>query len=154
MFLSSNFSATRISTPPFISSPAKSTTTSTASAAPLVAPVLHDKLFFFFSYAGFRYISDNVFVPTVPSQAMLNGDFTENTPMLITTPDNQKCVIAAQSASKFWACNPYLPKATAWCGAANGPNPGKNICPTSLFDPAIMNILKAGLIPTSTAAAN
>jgi outer membrane receptor protein involved in Fe transport len=115
---------------------------------------VHDKLFFFFSYAGFRYISDNVFVPTVPSQAMLNGDFTENTPTLTTTPDNQKCVIAAQSSSKFWACNPYLPKASAWCGAANGPNPGKNICPTSLFDPAIMNILKAGLIPTSTAAAN
>jgi outer membrane receptor protein involved in Fe transport len=117
-------------------------------------PVLHDKLFFFFSYAGFRYISDNVFVPTVPSQAMLNGDFTENTPTLTTTPDNQKCVIAAQSATKFWACNPYLPKASAWCGAATGPNPGKNICPTSLLDPAIMNIVKAGLIPTSTASSN
>jgi outer membrane receptor protein involved in Fe transport len=117
-------------------------------------PVLHDKLFFFFSYAGFRFISDNVFVPTVPSQAMLNGDFTENTPTLTTTPDNQKCVIGAQSATRFWACNPYLPKASAWCGAANGPNPGKNICPTSLFDPAIMNIVKAGLIPTSTAASN
>lgn len=120
----------------------------------LGGPVLHDKLFFFFSYAGFRFISDNVFVPTVPSQAMLNGDFTENTPTLTTTPDNQKCVIGAQSATKFWACNPYLPKASAWCGAANGPNPGKNICPTSLFDPAIMNIVKAGLIPTSTAASN
>jgi hypothetical protein len=76
-------------------------------------PVVHDKLFFFFSYAGFRFISANIFNPTVPSQAMLNGNFTENTPTLTTTPDNQKCVIAAQSASKFWACNPYLPKATA-----------------------------------------
>jgi hypothetical protein len=116
-------------------------------------PVLHDKLFFFFSYAGFRYISDNIFVPTVPSQAMLNGNFTENTPTGTAPSDATKCTAAAQSATKFWACNPYLPKATAWCGAANGPNPGKNICPTSLFDPAIMGIIKAGLIPTSTLAA-
>src|SRR5882757_888670 len=115
-------------------------------------PVLHDKLFFFFSYAGFRYISDNVFVPTEPSQAMLNGNFTENTPTLTTTPDSTKCTIAAESSTKFWACNPYLPKASAWCGAVGGPNPGKNICPTSLFDPAIMGIVKAGLIPTSTSA--
>jgi len=117
-------------------------------------PIVHDKLFFFFSYAGFRFIAANIFNPTVPSAAMLAGNFTENTPTLTTTPDNQKCVIAAQSASKFWACNPYLPKATAWCGAAGGPNPGQNICPTSTFDPAILNIVKAGLIPTSTAAAN
>jgi len=118
-------------------------------------PIVRDKLFFFFSDAGFRFISANIFNPTVPSQAMLNGDFTENTPTLTTTPDSQKCVIAAQSATKFWACNPYIAnKANAWCGAAGGPNPGKNICPTSLFDPAIMNIIKAGLIPTSTAALN
>jgi outer membrane receptor protein involved in Fe transport len=116
-------------------------------------PVVHDKLFFFFSYAGFRFISANIFNPTVPSQAMLNGDFTENTPTLTTTSDATKCTIAAQSSTKFWACNPYLPKASAWCGAATGPNPGKNICPTSLFDPAILGIVKAGLIPTSTAAA-
>jgi outer membrane receptor protein involved in Fe transport len=116
-------------------------------------PVLHDKLFFFGSYAGFRYISDNVFVPTVPSQAMLNGNFTENTPTLTTTPDSTKCSIAAESSTKFWACNPFIAdKTKAWCGAANGPNPGKNICPTSLFDPAIMAIVKAGLIPTSTSA--
>ena len=117
-------------------------------------PIVRDKLFFFFSDAGFRFISANIFNPTVPSQAMLNGDFTENTPTLTTTPDNQKCVIAAESSTKFWACNPYLPKASAWCGAATGPNPGKNICATSLFDPSIMAIVKAGLIPTSTAAAS
>jgi outer membrane receptor protein involved in Fe transport len=120
----------------------------------LGGPVLHDKLFFFTSLAGFRYISDNVFVPTVPSQAMLNGDFTENTPTLLTTPDATKCTIAAQSSQKFWACNPFIAnKALAWCGAAGGPNPGQNICPTSLFDPAILGIVKAGLIPTSTLAA-
>jgi outer membrane receptor protein involved in Fe transport len=107
-------------------------------------PILHDKLFFFGSYAGFRYISDNVFVPTVPSQAMLNGDFTENIPTGTAPSNATKCTVAAQSATKFWACNPYLPKATAWC-----PN---NICGTSAFDPAILAIIKAGLIPTATAA--
>jgi outer membrane receptor protein involved in Fe transport len=118
-------------------------------------PIVHDKLFFFFSDAGFRFISANIFNPTVPSQAMLNGDFTENTPTGTAPSDATKCTGAAQSATKFWACNPYIAnKANAWCGAAGGPNPGKNICPTSLFDPTIMNIIKAGLIPTSTAATN
>jgi outer membrane receptor protein involved in Fe transport len=117
-------------------------------------PIVHDKLFFFFSYAGFRFISDNVFNPTVPSQAMLNGNFTENTPTGTAPSDATKCTVAAQSNTKFWACNPYLPKASAWCGAAGGPNPGQNICPTSTFDPSILAILKAGLIPTSTAASN
>ncbi len=104
-------------------------------------PIKHDKLFFFFSYAGFRFISANLFAPQVPSAAMMQGNFTENIPTGVAPPDNQKCTVAAQSSTKFWACNPYLPKATAWC-------PG-NICPTSSFDPAILGIIKAGLIPTS-----
>jgi outer membrane receptor protein involved in Fe transport len=108
-------------------------------------PVLHDRLFFFGSYAGFRYISDNVFTPTVPSPAMLSGNFTENIPTGTAPSDATKCTVAQQSATRFWACNPYLPKATAWC-----PN---NICGTSAFDPSIMAIIKAGLIPTSTQAA-
>ena len=115
-------------------------------------PVVRDKLFFFFSYAGFRFISDNVFNPIVPSQAMLNGNFTENTPTGTAPSDATKCTVAEQSATRFWACNPYLPKATAWCGAATGPNPGQNICPTSTFDPSILAIVKAGLIPTASAA--
>jgi len=105
-------------------------------------PIKHDKLFFFGSYAGFRFISSNIFNPAgVPSAAMMQGNFTENIPTGAAPPDNQKCTVAAQSATKFWACNPYLPKATAWC-------PG-NICNPSTFDPAIAGIIKAGLIPTS-----
>ena len=104
-------------------------------------PILKDKLFFFGSYAGFRFISDNIFNPVVPSAAMLQGNFSENIPTGTAPADSAKCSTTAQSSSKFWACNPFLPKATAWC-------PG-NVCNPSTFDPAIAAIVKAGLIPTS-----
>src|SRR6202008_693699 len=92
--------------------------------------------------------------PIVPSQAMLNGNFTENTPTGTAPSDATKCTVAAQSNTRFWACNPFIAdKTKAGCGAAGGPNPGQNICPTSTFDPAILAIVKAGLIPPSTAAA-
>jgi outer membrane receptor protein involved in Fe transport len=107
----------------------------------LGGPIKHDKLFFFGSYAGFRFISDNIFNPQVPSGAMMQGNFTENIPTGTAPADNLKCTVAAQSSTKFWACNPYLPKASAWC-------PG-NICNPSTFDPAIAGIIKAGLIPSS-----
>jgi outer membrane receptor protein involved in Fe transport len=110
-------------------------------------PVKRDKLFLFGSYAGFRFVSANVLNPAgVPSAAMMQGNFTENIPTGTAPPDNQKCVVAAQSATKFWACNPYLPKATAWC-------PG-NICNPSTFDPSIAAILKAGLIKPSAGNGN
>ncbi|HEX3373857.1 MAG TPA: TonB-dependent receptor, partial [Edaphobacter sp.] len=111
-------------------------------------PVLKDKLFFFGSYAGFRFIAANNFNPTVPSAAMMAGNFSENIPTAAASqvPDNQKCSIAAQSSTKFWACNPFLPKASGWC-------PG-NICPTSSFDQSILAIVKAGLIPTSPGNGN
>src|SRR5580704_16598106 len=105
-------------------------------------PILHDKLFFFASYAGFRFIADNIFTTTVPSAAMDAGNFAENIPTAAASQvaDNLKCTIAAQSATQLWACNPNLPAATAWC-------PG-NVCGTAVFDPAILGIIKAGLIPT------
>jgi len=107
-------------------------------------PVLHDKLFFFGSYAGFRFVSDNIFVTTVPSAAMDAGNFSGNIPTAAASqvPDAQKCTIGEQSATQFWACipGPVAGKATAWC-------PG-NICPITSFDPTILAILKKGLIPT------
>lgn len=108
-------------------------------------PVVHDKLFFFGSYAGFRFISSNIFTTTVPSAAMQNGDFTENEPAAENTvADNVKCTVASTS-TKFWACNPYLPKATAWCP--------HNVCGQAAFDPAIRGIIQAGLIPTPNPSA-
>ena len=105
-------------------------------------PVLKDKLFFFGSYAGFRYISSNIFTTSVPTAQMQKGDFSQAIPTAAASqvPDNQKCTIAQQTAQLFWACNPYKPKASAFY-------PG-NIVPVSDFDPAIAAIIKAGLIPT------
>ena len=110
-------------------------------------PVLKDKLFFFGSYAGFRYKSANILSPTLPSQAMFQGNFTENIPTAASSqvPDSQKCTIAEQSSSKFWACNPFLPKASAWCDFNGQPN----VCDPSTFDPSIYAIVKKGLIPAS-----
>jgi hypothetical protein len=109
-------------------------------------PIVKDKLFFFGSYAGFRFKTDNIFNPIVPSQAMMQGNFSENIPTGTPPADNLKCTVAEQSATKFWACNPLLPKASAWC-------PG-NICPVSSFDPSIAAIIKAGLIPYSPGNGN
>ncbi len=109
-------------------------------------PIKRDKLFFFGSYAGFRFITDNIFNPIVPSTAMVQGNFTANIPTAASSqvPDSQKCTIAAQSSTLFWACNPFLPKASAWCHFNNQPN----VCDPSTFDPSITAIMKAGLIPT------
>jgi outer membrane receptor protein involved in Fe transport len=109
-------------------------------------PVLRDKLFFFGSYAGFRYISDNIFTTTVPTAAMQGGNFSGNIPTAAASQvaDSQKCAIAEQSAQLFWACNPFLPKASAWCNFQGH----ANVCDPSTFDPSISAIVKAGLIPT------
>src|SRR6202000_2444029 len=110
-------------------------------------PAWKNKLFFFGSYAGYRFVSANILTTTVPSAAMQAGNVTETIPTATASQvaDNLKCTIAAQSSTQFWACNPALPKATAWC-----PN---NICPVSTFDPAIAAIIKAGLIPTPNPSA-
>jgi hypothetical protein len=105
-------------------------------------PVLKDKLFFFGSYAGFRYISSNIFTTSVPTAQMQKGDFSQAIPTAAASqvPDSQKCTIAEQTAQFFWACNPYKPKASAFYSG--------NIVPVSDFDPSIAAIIKAGLIPT------
>jgi outer membrane receptor protein involved in Fe transport len=104
-------------------------------------PAVHDKLFFFGSYAGFRFISANETVnASAPSAAMLQGNFSENLPTTRATPGTE-CTVAAQSATRFYACNPYKPKASALY-------PG-NIVPVTDFDPTIYAMIKAGLIPTA-----
>ena len=98
-------------------------------------PVMHDKLFFFGSYAGFRFISANNLVTTVPSAAMQSGNFSENLPTTGLT--GAAACAATATATKFYACDPVTKL----------PYPG-NIVPQANFDPAILAIVKAGLIPT------
>jgi outer membrane receptor protein involved in Fe transport len=113
-------------------------------------PIWKDKLFFFGSYAGFRFISDNIFTTTTPSAAMLSGNFAENLP--VPTAANPALTGAAACAkpvtgnpntppaatsTSFYACDPVT--RTAYAG---------NIVPQSALDPAILAIAKAGLIPT------
>ena len=50
----------------------------------LGGPVLRDKLFFFGSYAGFRFISDNIFATTVPSAECSRATSAENIPPALT----------------------------------------------------------------------
>lgn len=101
----------------------------------LGGPIKRDKLFFFGSYAGFRFISSNALLNTVPSAAMDTGNFSENLPTTGLT-GAAACAATATSTS-FYACDPVtrLPYAG-------------NIVPASAMDPAILNIVKAGLIPT------
>ncbi|WP_213806134.1 TonB-dependent receptor [Granulicella sp. dw_53] len=98
-------------------------------------PIKHDKLFFFGSYAGFRFVSANALTTTVPSAAMNSGNFSENLPTTGLT--GAAACAATATATKFYVCDPNtrLPYAG-------------NIVPASAFDPAIANIVKAGLIPT------
>src|SRR6185437_9227837 len=56
-----------------------------------------------------------------------------------------KCSITAQSSTKFWACNPFLPKASAWCNSQGH----ANVCDPTTFDPSIYAMVKKGLFPTS-----
>ena len=98
-------------------------------------PIKRDKLFFFGSYAGFRFISANALSSTVPSAAMDSGNFSENLPSTGLT--GSAACAATATATKFYVCDPVT----------RLPYPG-NIVPQSAFDPAILNIVKAGLIPT------
>jgi hypothetical protein len=98
-------------------------------------PVKHDKLFFFGSYAGFRFISSNALSTIVPSAAMQAGNFSENLPTTGLT--GAAACAATATATKFYVCDPV----------ARLPYAG-NIVPASALDPAIVNIVKAGLIPT------
>jgi len=101
----------------------------------LGGPIKRDKLFFFGSYAGFRFISANALSNTVPSAAMDTGNFSENLPT--TNLTGSAACAATATSTKFYVCDPVT----------RLPYPG-NIVPASAMDPAILNIIKAGLIPT------
>jgi outer membrane receptor protein involved in Fe transport len=100
-------------------------------------PIKHDKLFFFGSYAGFRFIANNILVTTVPSAQMQMGNFLENMPTTGLTGTAACAKTVTSTATSFYACDPVTRSAYA-----------NNMVPLVNQDPAIAAIVKAGLIPT------
>jgi hypothetical protein len=99
-------------------------------------PAIHNKLFFFGSYAGFRFVSDNILVSSVPSAAMDTGNFSENMPSTGLTGTAACAKTVASTTTSFYACDPVT--RSAYSG---------NIVPQANLDPAIVAIVKKGLIP-------
>lgn len=95
--------------------------------ATLGGPIRHDKDFFFGSFAGFRYITSTAHSGAFPSDAQINGDFSENLPTDITT-----CAQTPSSSDNtnilFLVCNP----------ATGKPYPGNKL---PAVDPTAVNIL-------------
>lgn len=113
--------------------------------ATIGGPIKQNKAFFFGSYAGYRFITAATLVSQVPSQAMRDGNFSENMRTDTTNVNYNKCVdssnrnVAPQNSMKFLVCNPrtHLPYAG-------------NQVPVTDFDPTVLRVLRAGLIPLPT----
>ena len=113
-------------------------------------PIKRDKIFFFGSYAGFRFVSANALINNVPSAAMRTGNFLENLPATgltgtaacATSGAGNTAAIAGTSSTKFYVCKPDAFGSTA----ARSAYP-MNQVPLTDFDPAVLRIINAGLIP-------
>ena len=111
-------------------------------------PILHDKTFFFFSYAGLRQISDPLETGAiVPTALERQGDFTESP----TEPFQPATCASAPCAAGTFVKNttPYRgTNASSNCQTAT-----VGCMPASAFDPAAAAILKA-YIPAGNIAHN
>jgi len=70
-------------------------------------PIRRDKDFFFGSFGGYRFIQYSDYSGSLPSDAQMRGDFSENLP---TTAEQKNCTTAptaaANTAVHFLVCNP------------------------------------------------
>lgn len=77
--------------------------------ATLGGPIRKDKDFFFASFGGFRFIQSGAYSGSLPSNAQLAGDFSENTP---TSAEQANCntapTAAANTAVHFLVCRPAI----------------------------------------------
>ncbi|MBS1799486.1 MAG: TonB-dependent receptor [Acidobacteria bacterium] len=75
--------------------------------ATIGGPIRHDKDFFFGSFGGYRFIQYSDYSGSLPSDAQMRGDFSENMP---TTAEQPNCTTAptaaANTAVHFLVCNP------------------------------------------------
>jgi hypothetical protein len=99
-------------------------------------PVLHDKLFFFSSYEGFRQRKGSIFTSWVPTAAERSGDFSQAgssgtaTPLTIYDPTT-----SANCTSSTTVCR------TAFLG---------NVIPTNRIDPTAQALLSYFPMPNQT----
>jgi outer membrane receptor protein involved in Fe transport len=97
--------------------------------ATIGGPIRRNKDFFFGSFGGFRFIQYSDYSGSLPSDAQIRGDFSENMP---TAAEQPNCTTAPTSAANanvhFLVCNP----------ATRQPYPGNKL-PT--VDPTAVNIL-------------
>lgn len=96
-------------------------------------PIVRDRTFFFFDYAGYRDQASKNFTGTaiLPTAKELSGDFSEFLPSGAITTCNQALSTADKAAGKFIVCNP----------TTRVPYAGNII--TAPLDAAAVNILKS-----------
>jgi hypothetical protein len=95
-------------------------------------PVLHDKLFFFFSYEGFRLRKGNTFSTWVPTDAERGGDFSQ-----IGTSGTASVLPIYDPLTSGVGGNPACDGVATLCRTAF---PG-NIIPANRIDPTALTLL-------------
>ena len=126
--------------------------------ATIGGPIRHDKDFFFGSFGGYRFIQYASHSGSLPSDAQLTGDFSENLP---TAAEQASCTTtptaAANTAVHFLVCHPTI--ATPTLGPASAtltPYPNNKLPAVDATAVNIIKFLKANLgpqqpnIPTDT----
>jgi len=115
--------------------------------ATLGGPIRKDKDFFFGSFAGFRFIQSGTYSGSLPSDAQMAGDFSENLP---TAAEQASCTsnptAAANTAVHFLVCRPTIYSPTT--GAASGtstPYAGNKLPAVDATAVNIVKYLKANL---------
>ena len=117
--------------------------------ATIGGPIRHDKDFVFGSFAGFRFIQYGNYSGSLPSDAQLAGDFSENLP---TAAEQASCTAAptaaANTAVHFLVCHPTVFSPTLGAASATfTPYAGNRLPALDATAVNIVKYLKANLPP-------
>jgi hypothetical protein len=96
-------------------------------------PIAKDKTFFFFSYEGYRQRYGRLYLLTVPTEARLNGDFSN---------------LRNSSGALIPVYNPFTQCGTGSNAACSGSGPQRtafanNMIPQSMFDPVASKVKRS-----------
>ncbi len=109
-------------------------------------PIRKDKDFFFGSFGGFRFIQYGNYSGSLPSDAQVTGDFSENLP---TTAEQSSCnaapTAAANTAVHFLVCHPTSFSPVTGAGTALVPYAGNKLPAVDATAVNILKYLKANL---------